>query len=52
MRLRQRREIVAAAIEVADAAPGPEEVLEQHAIREWVWHAMDRLSADERATLM
>jgi DNA-directed RNA polymerase specialized sigma24 family protein len=39
-------------VELRDAVPGPEEALEQHAMREWVWQALERLSPDERVTVM
>jgi RNA polymerase sigma factor (sigma-70 family) len=52
MQIRQRREIPAAVIELADAVPGPEEALEQHVMGEWVWHALHSLSPDERLTIM
>ena len=52
MRIRQRREIPAADVELPDALPGPEEALYEHVMREWVWHALDGLSADERLAVM
>jgi RNA polymerase sigma-70 factor (ECF subfamily) len=52
MRLRQRREFATAEVEVPDMAAGPEQLLEAHALREWVWQALDRLSADERTAVM
>ena len=52
MQIRQRREIPSAGIELADTLPGPEEALEQHVMREWVWHALDSLGPDERLTIM
>jgi RNA polymerase sigma factor (sigma-70 family) len=52
MRLRQRREVPTEYVEPAGAVPSPEELLEQHAMREWVWRAIDALSADERLTVM
>jgi len=52
MRIRQRREIPAAAVELPDVLPGPEEALENHVMREWVWQALDSLSADERLVVM
>jgi RNA polymerase sigma factor (sigma-70 family) len=52
MRIRQRREIPAAAVELPDVLPGPEEALENHVMREWVWQALDSLSADERLAVM
>jgi RNA polymerase sigma factor (sigma-70 family) len=54
MRLRQRRELPFADVRppAADVVPGPEEALEQHALREWVWQALGTLSADEQLTVM
>jgi RNA polymerase sigma factor (sigma-70 family) len=52
MRIRQHREIPFANVELADAVPGPEETLERHIMGEWVWQALDSLSADERLTVM
>jgi RNA polymerase sigma-70 factor (ECF subfamily) len=54
MRLRQQREVVTTTtdIEVHDTVLGPEQVLDQHAMRDWVWQALDRLSPDERVSVM
>jgi len=52
MRLRQRREIPIADLGIHDTLPGPEQALEHHALRDWVWQALDRLSPDERVTVM
>jgi RNA polymerase sigma-70 factor (ECF subfamily) len=52
MRLRQRREVPSEYVELAATVPSPEEVLEQHVLRDWVWQAIDALSADERLTVM
>jgi len=52
MRLRQRRELASEHLDVADPAPSPEHLLEEHAMREWVWHAIDALDNDEKLTLM
>lgn len=38
--------------EVAALAPGPEDILEAHALRDWVWTALDALSPDDRLTVM
>ena len=35
------REIPSAAVEPPDVLPGPEEALENHVMREWVWQALD-----------
>jgi len=34
------------------ATPGPEDILDEHALRAWVWTAMDALNPDDRATVM
>ena len=52
MHIRQQREIPFASVELSDAVPGPAETLEQHIMGEWVWQALDRLSPDERLTVM
>jgi len=52
MRIRQRREIPSAGVELPGVVPGPEEALDNHVMREWVWHALDGLSADERLAVM
>lgn len=51
-RIRQRRETPSDGVDVPDAAPGPEEAFEEHALRDWVWRALDALSPEERLTLM
>jgi len=52
-RIRQHRETPSDGVGVVfDPAPGPEHAFEQHALRDWVWRAMDELSPDERLTLM
>jgi RNA polymerase sigma-70 factor (ECF subfamily) len=51
LRLRHgRRETPADDIE-PPAAPGPDEALDRHALRDWLWAALDRLSPEERLTL-
>jgi RNA polymerase sigma-70 factor, ECF subfamily len=52
MRLRQRRELPSDQIELPGSAPDPEEILAQHAVREWVWRALDALPPDERLTVI
>jgi len=52
MRIRQRREIPSAAVELPGVLPGPEEALENHVMREWVWQALDSLSPEERLAVM
>jgi len=52
MRIRQRREIPSAEVELPGVLPGPEEALDNHVMREWVWQALDSLSAEERLAVM
>jgi RNA polymerase sigma-70 factor (ECF subfamily) len=52
MRLRQRREVPSGYVEPPGTVPSPEELLEQHALREWVWQAIGALSVDERLTVI
>jgi RNA polymerase sigma-70 factor, ECF subfamily len=52
MRLRQRRELPTEYVEPTGTMPSPEELVEQDAVREWIWGAIDELSADERLTVM
>jgi RNA polymerase sigma-70 factor, ECF subfamily len=53
MRLRRRREVlVATAIEAPGCIPGPEEALETHVLRDWVWDALEDLSVEERMSMM
>jgi len=53
MRIRQRREFPVADAGLADGAvPGPEEALDQHVMREWVWQALGTLTPDEQLTVM
>ncbi len=52
MRLRRRRELPFDWVAPAGEAPGPEEMLEDNAMREWVWQALEALPLDERITVM
>jgi RNA polymerase sigma factor (sigma-70 family) len=52
MRIRRQREVPAANVDLPDTVPGPEVALEQHVMRDWVWQALDELSADERAAVI
>jgi RNA polymerase sigma factor (sigma-70 family) len=52
MRLRQRRELPSDEVESLDTAPDPAELLDRHLARDWVWHALDLLPADERLTVV
>jgi RNA polymerase sigma-70 factor (ECF subfamily) len=47
---RLRRETLVADAAPAATAKGPEELLEAHALRDWVWAALDSLSPDDRLT--
>ena len=53
MRLRRGyRDRPAGQVVVPALAPGPEEVLDGHAQRDWVWAALGTLSPDDRLTVM
>jgi RNA polymerase sigma-70 factor (ECF subfamily) len=52
MRISQRREITSAGVKRPVALLGPEEALEHHVMREWVWHALSSLTADEQLSVM
>lgn len=52
MRVRRRREVPVARVELPGAVPGPEETLENHVMRDWLWGALDTLPADERVTVI
>lgn len=52
MWLRRRREVPTPDIEARDMAPGPEAILEEHVMREWLWQTLERLSPEERATVL
>lgn len=53
MRLRARsREQFGVDLDRPSDLPGPDQVLEDHALRDWVWHAIGRLSPPLRMTLM
>ncbi len=52
MHIRRSRETPTAELHWPDVVPGPEETFEKHVMREWVWHALEGLSADERLALM
>jgi RNA polymerase sigma-70 factor (ECF subfamily) len=53
MRLRSgHRERPLAQVVVPALAPGPEEVLDGHVLRDWVWAALGTLSPDDRLTVM
>jgi RNA polymerase sigma-70 factor (ECF subfamily) len=53
MRLRQTgREVPNGEVDLHTVVPGPDELLEQHALRDWVWDAVHALGADEREAVM
>ncbi|GGJ58304.1 RNA polymerase sigma factor [Streptomyces brasiliensis] len=55
MRLRAKRPYPVADLEwflSADDAPGAEELLERTLVRDWVWHAMESLSENDRLITM
>jgi RNA polymerase sigma factor (sigma-70 family) len=53
MRLRcSHRERPLEQVVVPALTPGPEEVLDGHALRDWVWAALGTLSPDDRLTVM
>jgi RNA polymerase sigma factor (sigma-70 family) len=53
MRLRRRgRETATESIDMPAVAPRPDDIVEQHALRDWVWAALDELTADDRVTVM
>jgi len=53
MRIRQsRHEIPADQLDVLARAPGPEQVLEQHALRDWICTALEVITEEERLTLI
>jgi RNA polymerase sigma-70 factor (ECF subfamily) len=52
MQIRQRRELPSAEIDGPGEAPDPEALLDEHALREWVWQALDTLPLDERVTVI
>ena len=49
---RVRHEIVGGNLEAWASTPGPEQVLEEHALRDWVWAAIEALAEEERITLV
>lgn len=52
MRIRRRREVPTAEVDLPDEVPGPEAAIEALAMRDWIWHAIEGLSADEQATVI
>ncbi|HEY7073220.1 MAG TPA: sigma-70 family RNA polymerase sigma factor [Acidimicrobiales bacterium] len=52
LRLRHHRpDVPLDAVEVAASTPAPDEILDRHALRDWLWAGFDRLSAEDRVTL-
>jgi RNA polymerase sigma-70 factor (ECF subfamily) len=52
MRMRERRELPFEIVEPPGSTPDPAEILERHIARDWVWHALDALPADELLTIV
>jgi RNA polymerase sigma-70 factor (ECF subfamily) len=53
MQLRRgARESPVAQVVVPKLAPGPEDVLDAHAMRDWVWAGLGTLSSEDRLTVM
>jgi RNA polymerase sigma factor (sigma-70 family) len=53
MRLRRAgRETPDAHVELPTTLPSPEEVIDDHALRDWVWAAMEALNPDDQVTVM
>jgi len=53
MRMRRsRRDASIEELELPTVVPGPEEALDRHASRDWVWAALDTLTPDERLTVI
>ncbi len=53
MQLRRgRREAAWEDVELPTVEPGPADVVDQQALRDWVWSALDSLSPDDRTTVM
>lgn len=52
MRLRRDRETPSAELPVRETAPTVEEALDRLVLRDWVWTAIERLSPEDRVTVM
>jgi RNA polymerase sigma-70 factor (ECF subfamily) len=53
MRLRRAgRERLDAHVEIPTVVPGPEDVIDDHALRDWVWDALETLDPNERVAVM
>lgn len=52
MRLRRDRETPSAELSVRDTAPSVEEALDRLVLRDWVWTAIERLSPEDRVTVI
>ena len=52
MQIRQQRELPSGSVEPPGTVPEPWEALDGHLMRDWVWHALDALPADEQLTVL
>jgi RNA polymerase sigma-70 factor (ECF subfamily) len=39
-------------VEIPTVVPGPEDVIDEHALRDWVWAALESLDPDDRVAVM
>jgi RNA polymerase sigma-70 factor (ECF subfamily) len=49
---RGRHEVPSDQLEMPTSAPGPEEAMEQLALRSWIWTALEAIGEEERLTLL
>jgi len=49
---RSRRETAWEAVELPTDEPGPADMVDRQALRDWVWSALDSLTPDDRITVM
>jgi RNA polymerase sigma-70 factor (ECF subfamily) len=49
---RGRHEVPSDQLEVPTSVPGPEEAMEQLALRSWIWTALEAIGEEERLTLL
>jgi RNA polymerase sigma-70 factor (ECF subfamily) len=52
MRMRGRRDVPSEREDWFGVVPGPEDAIEEQAMRDWVWQALGELNPDERLTIM
>jgi RNA polymerase sigma-70 factor (ECF subfamily) len=53
LRLRRAgRETAGHHVEIPTVVPGPEDVIDDHALRDWVWAALETLNTDDRVAVM